>query len=147
MRNRKALRQPYAQVAGCMLQGFLSSVLLRWLPTRDNSGSRSTLGTWEEERGHGPGLGPVQGHVKDMARGSGASGSSSASSACGTLGTARRSHRRDHGNWEGMFLRVVLTGGTRLGEILKRRLAELDHAPSWGGEKSRASRPAGSSTH
>lgn len=109
-----------------------------------SSGSRSTLSTWEEERGHGPGLGPVQGHVKDMARGSGASGSSSASSVCGTLGTARRSHRRDHGNWEGMFLRVVLTGGTRLGEILIRRLVELDHAPSWGGEKSRASRPAGS---
>lgn len=152
MRNKKALRQPYAQVAGCMLQGFLSSVLLRWLPTRQPGTTRAAAAHWAPGSRNGATVQVlVLAQSKDMsgtlARGSGASGSSSASSACGTLGIARRSHRQTggvHGNWEGMFLRVVLTGGTRLGEILIRRLVELDHAPSWGREKSRASRPAGS---
>lgn len=51
------------------------------------------------------------------------------SSACETAHIARRSHGQNHGSWEGRFLQVVLTGGTRLGESLIRRLVELKSRP------------------
>lgn len=54
------------------------------------------------------------------------------SSACETAHIARRSHGQNHGSWEGRFLQVVLTGGTRLGESLIRRLIELKSRPVLG---------------
>lgn len=66
-------------------------------------------------------------------------------SACETAHIARRSHGQDHGSWEGRFLQVVLTGGTRLGESLIRRLVELKSRPVLDERvDSRTSQPAGS---
>lgn len=61
---------------------------------------------------------------------------------CETLDIARRSHGHDHGSREGRLVQVVLTGGTRLGRSLIRRLVELNHDQSAILDESRVG-PAG----
>lgn len=124
-RTEQTLRQPHAQSGSphVLHAGFLSSVSLRRCRRRTTRApaalgrrrppSKKIQVSWSTEI-----------------------------DVCETLDIARRWHGHDHGHREGRLVQVVLTGGTRLGRSLIRRLVGLNHDQSAVLDESRVG-PAG----